>query len=142
MELENTVSDFIRRNRLLSHNSLYLVALSGGADSVALTLALKRLGYHIEAVHCNFHLRGEESDRDETFVKNLCLSNNIILHLCHFDTETYAETHKVSIEMAARELRYTYFDQLRKGISADGICVRSEERRVGKECRSRWSPYH
>ena len=123
MELENTVSDFIRRKRLLCHNCLYLVALSGGADSVALLLMLKKLGYHIEAVHCNFHLRGKESDRDETFVKNLCLSNNIILHLCHFDTETYAETHKVSIEMAARELRYNYFDQLRKDISADGICV-------------------
>jgi tRNA(Ile)-lysidine synthase len=123
MELENTVADFIRRNRLLCHNNLYLVALSGGADSVTLLLVLKRLGYNIEAVHCNFHLRGEESNRDEMFVKNLCLSNNIILHLCHFDTVTYAETHKVSIEMAARALRYNYFDQLRRDISADGICV-------------------
>ena len=123
MELENTVSGFIRRNSLLRHNSLYLVALSGGADSVTLLLVLKKLGYKIQAVHCNFHLRGEESDRDEMFVKDLCLSNDITLHLSHFDTVTYAETHKVSIEMAARVLRYSYFDQLRRDICADGICV-------------------
>ena len=53
----------------MNNSQLYLVALSGGADSVALLLALKKLGYNIEAAHCNFHLRGEESDRDEDFAK-------------------------------------------------------------------------
>ena len=65
----NKVADFIGKHRLLSHDGLHLVALSGGADSVALLLILQRLGYRIEAAHCNFHLRGEESDRDEDFVK-------------------------------------------------------------------------
>ena len=102
---------------------LYLVALSGGADSVCLLLTMKRLGYTIEAVPCNFHLRGEESDRDEEFCKQLCEREQIPFHTIHFDTKTYAEVHKVSIEMAARELRYNYFEQLRKAIDAEAILV-------------------
>ena len=102
---------------------LFLVALSGGADSVCLLLAMKRLGYRVEAIHCNFHLRGAESDRDEEFCKRLCEREQIPFHTVHFDTKTYAEVHKVSIEMAARELRYNYFEQLRKAIDAEAILV-------------------
>lgn len=108
---------------LLRKEGKYLVALSGGADSVFLTHVLHQLGYAIDAAHCNFHLRGEESDRDEAFCKNLCKRLGIALHIVHFDTKTYADLHKVSIEMAARDLRYNYFEQLRKDIGADGICV-------------------
>ena len=90
---------------------------------MCLLLVMHRLGYHIEAAHCNFHLRQDESNRDEAFVINLCKQLNIELHLIHFDTETYAKTHKISIEMAARELRYNYFEQLRRDICFDGICV-------------------
>ena len=99
------------------------MALSGGADSVALLRILCDLGYHVEAAHCNFHLRGDESDRDEQFVKNLCQSLNVPLHLIHFDTVEYASLHQVSIEMAARELRYGYFRQLRDDIGAETVCV-------------------
>ena len=102
---------------------LFLVALSGGADSVCLLLAMKRLGYRVETIHCNFHLRGAESDRDEEFCKQLCEREQIPFHTVHFDTKTYAELHKVSIEMAARELRYGYFEQLRKAIDAEAILV-------------------
>lgn len=119
----NTVKRYIESNKLLSKSQLQLIALSGGADSVALMLLLQELGYNIEAVHCNFHLRGEESNRDETFVKQLCQHHGIELHLAHFDTRTYAELHKVSIEMAARELRYRYFEQLRQDTQAECICV-------------------
>ena len=108
---------------LLDINEIYLVALSGGADSVALLLLLHEAGYRVEAVHCNFHLRGKESDRDEHFCISLCEQLGIPLHLIHFDTQTYAETHKVSIEMAARELRYRYFEQLRQDVGAAGVCV-------------------
>ena len=117
------VSDFIAKQRLLTHEGLHLVALSGGADSVALLLILQQLGYRIEAVHCNFKLRGEESDRDEAFVQALCDERGILLHRIHFDTCAYAEVHKVSIEMAARELRYRYFETLREDLGAEGICV-------------------
>ncbi|MCR4808336.1 MAG: tRNA lysidine(34) synthetase TilS [Prevotella sp.] len=123
MSFVNTIALFIERHRLLSHDKLNLVALSGGADSVCLLLCLKELGYRIEAVHCNFHLRGDESNRDEQFVIELCKKNHIALHLTHFDTKTYASLHQVSIEMAARQLRYQYFEQLRNDMGAQDICV-------------------
>jgi len=119
----NEIVDFIAKHQLLSRDGLHIVALSGGADSVALLLVLKQLGYRIEAAHCNFHLRGEESDRDEAFVCQLCAEQNIPIHRAHFDTRDYAALHKVSIEMAARELRYRYFHQLRQDLGADTICV-------------------
>ena len=119
----NKVADFIAKHRLLSREGLHLVALSGGADSVALLLILKELGYRIEAAHCNFHLRGEESNRDEDFVKELCRKQDIPFHVIHFDTNEYAALHQVSVEMAARELRYGYFRQLRQDIGADKVCV-------------------
>lgn len=117
------VKDYIKQHNLLNSNDLYIVALSGGADSVALLLFLDEMGYQVHAAHCNFHLRGAESDRDEAFCESLCLQKNIPFHRIHFDTLTYAETHHVSVEMAARELRYGYFEQLRKDIGASGICV-------------------
>ena len=119
----NKVGTYIERYNLLNYNDLYIVALSGGADSVALLLLLKEQGFRIHAAHCNFHLRGEESDRDEAFCVELCGRLGIELHRVHFDTKTYADLHHVSIEMAARELRYRWFEQLRQDIGAAAICV-------------------
>ena len=65
--MEKKIVGFIEQHQLLSHGEKILVALSGGADSVALLLLLRQLDYDVEAVHCNFRLRGEESDRDEQF---------------------------------------------------------------------------
>ena len=121
--MNSKVAGFIAKEGLLNKEGLHIVALSGGADSVALLLILKQLGYRIEAAHCNFRLRGEESDRDESFVCALCESQNIPIHRAHFDTREYAALHKMSIEMAARELRYHYFEQLRQDLGADTICV-------------------
>lgn len=123
MNVEQIVDKYIARHQLLNDNGKYIVALSGGADSVALLLILRHLGYNVCAAHCNFHLRGEESNRDEQFCVNLCARLNISLHRIHFDTQTYAYKYKVSIEMAARELRYNYFAQLCKAIGANGVCV-------------------
>ncbi len=117
------IRKYIDKYKLLNTNELYIIALSGGADSVALLLLLHEAGYHIEAAHCNFHLRGEESERDEMFCEQLCREQNIPFHRAHFDTQTYAELHKMSIEMAARELRYKWFEQLRNDLGAAGVCV-------------------
>ena len=117
------VDSYIRKHNLLNSNDLYFVALSGGADSVALLLLLHEHGYKVHAAHCNFHLRGDESDRDEQFCVDLCNRLGIELHRVHFDTQTYAELHKVSIEMAARELRYKWFSQLCQDLGAAGVCV-------------------
>ena len=101
-----------------------LVAVSGGADSVALLLALhERIPSSIEALHCNFHLRGEESDRDEEFVSQLCKRIGVNLHIKHFATREYATEKSISIEMAARELRYQWFDEMLHKLRADMIAV-------------------
>ena len=117
------VERYINKHKLLNPSELYIVALSGGADSVALLLLLKNAGFNVHAAHCNFRLRGAESDRDEVFCVELCQGLGVELHRAHFDTREYAELHKVSIEMAARELRYRWFEQLREDIGAAGICV-------------------
>ena len=121
--MKRKVKEFIDRNNLLNRDALHLVGVSGGADSVALLLILKDLGYHVEAAHCNFCLRGIESDRDEQFVRNICSKHGIPLHVIHFDTKEYANLHKVSIEMAARDLRYSYFRQLCQDIGAQTVCI-------------------
>lgn len=107
----------------LSPDGLYLVALSGGADSIALALMMKELGMRLLALHCNFHLRGEESNRDEQFVRIFCQENSIPLEVRHFDTQALAKAHGVSIEMEARELRYAWFAERVKELNANGICV-------------------
>ena len=117
------VETYIKKYNLLNTNDLYIVGLSGGADSVALLLMLKEGGFNVHAAHCNFLLRGAESDRDEAFCVSLCQQLGVELHRAHFYTRTYAESHHVSIEMAARELRYKWFEQLREDIGAAGICV-------------------
>lgn len=121
--LEKRISAYITSRQLLDKSRLQLVALSGGADSVALLRILHALGYTLEAIHCNFQLRGHEADRDEAFCQSLCDHLGIVLHRAHFDTRAYAQLHGVSIEMAARTLRYSYFHQLREALGAEAICV-------------------
>ena len=89
---------------MLEKGKPVLVAVSGGADSVALLDVLVRAGYSCIAAHCNFHLRGAESDRDEAFVRELCAHMNVPLEVQDFDTQRYAAQQKVSIEVAAPAL--------------------------------------
>ena len=117
------VVQYIERHKLFSLDDKILVALSGGADSVALLRLLLSLGYTCEAAHCNFHLRGAESDRDEHFVRQLCLEHRVTLHTVHFNTEQEAKERHISIEMAARELRYAWFEKTREACSAAVIAV-------------------
>ncbi len=117
------VRNYIRQHHLLEEGARVLVGLSGGPDSVCLARILDSLGYGVVAVHCNFHLRGDESQRDEQFVVSLCQQMGWELHRVDFDTQTYARQQKISIEMAARELRYEHFRSLLHDTQAHVIAV-------------------
>lgn len=117
------IRKYIENHQLLQLNDKVIVGLSGGADSVALLHALSRLDYSCIAAHCNFHLRGEESDRDETFALEEAKKLNIPFYKKDFDTTAYAEQNRISIEMAARELRYQWFEKLRQELDAQVIAV-------------------
>ncbi len=106
---------YIENHGLIGKDERVLVALSGGVDSMVLAELLRRSGYDIAFAHCNFHLRGDESDGDERFVRDYAERVGVRLFVKHFDTTQYAENQKISIEMAARELRYSWFDELLKG---------------------------
>jgi len=113
------VQKYIETEQLLQRGDRVLVCVSGGADSVALLDVLHLAGYDCVVAHCNFHLRGEESMRDERFVRTLCQTIQVPLFVSDFDTVQYATSHSVSIEMAARELRYRWFAEL----AAEQHCV-------------------
>lgn len=117
------VVGFIEKERLFKKSNKILVALSGGADSVALLHVLLHEGYDCVAAHCNFGLRGDESDRDELFVRRLCSTCQVPLYVTHFQTREYAGAHRISIEMAARDLRYEWFDRLRRELQRDVVAV-------------------
>ena len=108
---------------MLEKGKPVLVAVSGGADSVGLLDVLLRAGYSCIAVHCNFHLRGEESNRDEAFVRQLCERLQVQLLVKDFDTEAYAREKHISMEMAARELRYRWFDEAAREQGCQAIAV-------------------
>ena len=127
------VQKYIRDNGLLMQGDRVLVCVSGGADSIALWDVLQRGGYECIVAHCNFHLRGEESDRDEAFVRSVAIGNGQLamgerreegdIFVKDFDTLGYAKERGISIEMAARELRYQWFAQLAKEHGCQAIAV-------------------
>lgn len=121
--MKQQVADFIAAHHLLQPDRLVLVALSGGPDSVALLCLLHELGYPLLALHCNFHLRGEESDRDCAFVTRLCGRYDVVLQVKHFSTRQYAADNHFSLEMAARELRYQWFREMLQEHGAQAIAV-------------------
>ena len=105
------------------NNKKIILALSGGIDSMVLADLLLKAKADFVLAHCNFHLRGEESDGDEKFVRDYAERNGLTIYVKQFDTINYAEEHKLSIEMAARELRYSWFEELRQQLSCDYIAV-------------------
>ena len=111
--IENRL-DFLNQSKLL-------IAISGGLDSVVLTHLCHKLGLNIALAHCNFNLRGNESDADEDFVLELAENLELEVFVERFDTELYAKDNKRSIQMAARELRYTWFAELAEQLKFDYI---------------------
>ncbi len=103
----------ISKNSLFSKTDKLLVAFSGGVDSVVLADLLHKAGYTIDLAHCNFQLRGQEAKDDTIFCESFSKSINAPFHVIYFDTKAYASEHKLSIQMAARELRYNWFKTLK-----------------------------
>lgn len=131
---------YIEKHNLINKDDKILLALSGGVDSMVLAklLIMSQRDYkstsqrvemqsqrqsHLAFAHCNFHLRGEDSNRDEKFVTDFARENNIPIHIKHFDTEAYAKENSLSIEMAARELRYNWFKELKEIHKFDKVAL-------------------
>jgi tRNA(Ile)-lysidine synthase len=112
MDLLQRFQQYISDNHLFSPKDRLLLAVSGGIDSVVLCELCKQAGYSFVIAHCNFKLRAEESERDAAFVQQLAQSYNVPLLIKEFDTQGYAERNKLSIQEAARELRYGWFNEL------------------------------
>lgn len=121
--MRDTVRAYIEKYQLLEESCPVLVGLSGGADSIALLTLLVKLGYSCIAAHCNFHLRREESMRDERFAEEYAKTLQVPFLKTDFDTEQYAAANHLSIEMAARELRYNWFEEKRSETGAQAIAV-------------------
>lgn len=117
------VQKYIRDHGLLSQGGRVLVCVSGGADSMALWDVLHRGGYECIVAHCNFHLRSEESNRDEAFVRNEAIRRETDIYIKDFDTLAYAKEKGISMEMAARELRYTWFAEVAEQTDCTAIAV-------------------
>lgn len=113
----------IREKNILDFSARYLLAISGGLDSTALAHLLHRSGISFCMAHCNFNLRGEESDGDEHFVRVLASQLGLQVHVKSFDTQTYGSEKGVSTQMAARELRYQWFSELLQQEDYKGLIV-------------------
>ncbi len=123
MQTISKVKKYIRDHMLLTDKATVIVGISGGADSMALLDILHHLGYNCIVAHCNFHLRGQESYRDEYFVEKVASQYNFKYVSANFDTKKYIEEESISLEMAARELRYAWFEKIRKEYKAEKIAV-------------------
>lgn len=114
---------FIGQNRLIERGQKLLLAISGGVDSMVMFDLFLKAGFDFAVAHCNFQLRGSESDGDEEFVKNEVQKYGIVLHTRRFDTLGFAREKGISIEMAARELRYAYFGELAESFGYNRIAT-------------------
>lgn len=112
MSLLQSFQHYIKSNNLFLSKDKLLLAVSGGLDSIVLAALCRQSGFDCTMAHCNFNLRGEESLRDENFVRDFAKKSETPLLVKQFDTNAYALQHKVSVQVAARELRYQWFEEL------------------------------
>ena len=113
MNLLEKFKDYIKHQHLFQSKDKLLLAVSGGVDSIVLCELCKQAGYDFEIAHCNFQLRGEESERDEKFVRALAEKYGVEIFVEKFDTNSIAVLEKKSIEETARNLRYKWFEEIR-----------------------------
>ncbi len=113
----------IDRHALCKTTDKILLAVSGGVDSMVMLKLFRDAGFRIAVAHCNFRLRGTESDADEAFVKQSCQQLDVPCFSKGFDTQEYAASQKISIQMAARDLRYEYFRELKATFGFDYIAT-------------------
>ncbi|WP_018628272.1 tRNA lysidine(34) synthetase TilS [Niabella aurantiaca] len=114
MDLLARFVNYVHRHHLFTKNDRLLLAVSGGVDSVVLGQLCKLAGFDFGLAHCNFQLRGDASDADELFVKTLAENWNVPIFSIRFNTSEFAEANRLSIQEAARELRYEWFEEVRK----------------------------
>ncbi len=119
----NRFKTFIKENKLFTFDDNILLAVSGGIDSVAMVDLFSKLGIKCGVAHCNFHLRGKESNEDELFVRQLALNYDFQVYVEHFDTIQYAEKQQLSTQMAARQLRYNWFEKIRNSYNYRYIAI-------------------
>ena len=110
--MHNRLLTYIAENKLIIDSEKTLLTVSGGKDSVAMVYLFNMLDFPFAIAHCNFNLRGEESNQDETFVKQLALKMGVDFFTKRFDVKKYASETNFSIQMAARDLRYKWFHEL------------------------------
>jgi tRNA(Ile)-lysidine synthase len=133
-DLVARTAEFIRRERLLLPGQHLLLGVSGGVDSVVLCELMHRLGYPFSIAHVNYHLRGEESDLDEVFVRSLAARYGAEVHVHHAVTRAYAVAHRQSIQEAAREIRYDWFASLQRAASGRQPQAKSPSLHHGRLC--------
>ena len=121
MTLLSAFSEYNRKQKLFQQKSKVLLAVSGGLDSVVMTALFHEAKINFAISHCNFNLRGKESEADQLFVKNLAKKYKVRFHTKKFDTGTFAEKEKLSIQEAARKLRYEWFEETRINFNYDLI---------------------
>jgi tRNA(Ile)-lysidine synthase len=114
---------FISRHQLFEPDQNILLAVSGGKDSVLMVHLFKQAGLNFGIAHCNFQLRAEESQRDEAFVRMLAATMEVTFHVTHFNTKAYAKAQRCSTQMAARDLRYAWFEEIRAAEGYEAIAV-------------------
>ena len=111
MNIASELAEFLIRHD--ATNKKYIVAVSGGSDSMALLFCCYKLNLNIVVAHCNFNLRENESDLDEKLVADFCSEKNIPFERTHFLTKEIAAKQKLSIQETARNIRYHWFEELR-----------------------------
>ncbi len=121
LRMLKTLQDHIDKNLSFLNEARLIIAISGGVDSVVLAYLCQALKFNFALAHCNFNLRGEDSNADEEFVLDLAEDLDVEVFIQNFDTQAYANEHKRSIQMAARELRYTWFKELADQLQFDYI---------------------